>query len=241
MLALGSAQASGQSTPDSLVLELETGAVGWSRNDVRIPNDGGTRFDLRDLTGSGPQAYGRLALTWNFAERHALRLTAAPLRISGSGDLEQDVVFENSTFTAGERIRGSYQFSNYRLTYRRMFSPGEHWHWGIGGTVFVRDAAITLQQEALREVNDDVGLVPLLHVYARRKLGADSSLVVDVEGAAAPQGRAVDASISLQRQLRNGMTWSIGYRGLEGGADNDTVYTFAWLHFLTLSVGWQLR
>lgn len=226
---------------DGLTLELEAGAFALSRNDVRIPNDGGTRFDLRDLTGSGPAAYGRVALTWRFADRHALRLTAAPLRISGSGELAQDVDFEGSTFPAGVPTRGSYQFSNYRLTYRRMFSPGEHWHWGIGGTVFVRDAAIRLRQGSLRETNDDVGLVPLLHVYGERRLGERDLLVIDVEAAAAPQGRAVDATIRVQRRLRNGMTLGVGYRGLEGGADNDTVYTFAWLHYLALSASWQLR
>ena len=108
-----------------LTLELETGAVAYSRNDVRIPNDGGTRFDLRDLTGSGPELYGRLALTWRLNERHVLRFTAAPLRTSGTGTLENDVIFEDTEFQGGESTQGVYQFSNYRVTYRRMFAPGE--------------------------------------------------------------------------------------------------------------------
>jgi hypothetical protein len=70
---------------------------------------------------------------------------------------------------------------------------------------------------------------------------APSGLIVDIEGAAASQGRAVDASIRLRRQLRNGMTVSAGYRGLEGGADNDELYTFAWLNYATFSVGWQFQ
>jgi hypothetical protein len=105
----------------------------------------------------------RLAVTWRLDERHALRFTAAPLRISDAGVLERDVLFESCEFLGGEPTRGSYEFSNYRLTYRRMFPPGERWHWGIGGALFVRDAVIALRQGALQESNDDVGLVPLLH------------------------------------------------------------------------------
>ena len=32
---------------------------------------------------------------------------------------------------------------------------------------------------------------------------------------------------------------SLGYRTLEGGADNDEVYTFAWLHYALAEVGYQ--
>lgn len=230
-----------QDNPTGLTLDLEGGAVASSRNQARIPNEGGTRFDLRELTGTAPEAYGRLALTWQFAAHHALRLTAAPLELSGSKVLDQDVVFEGSTFLAGAETRAAYQFSNYRLTYRYDFSPGERWQWGLGGTLFVRDAAITLRQGALEEVNDDVGLVPLLHVRGERRLGARTALVLDVDGAVAPQGRAIDATVRVERSFGRGLTVGLGYRGLEGGADNDDVYNFAWLHYAALTVGWQVR
>lgn len=212
-----------------------------SRNTVRIPNEGGTRFDLRDIAGSAPEAYGRLALTWQFADRHALRLTAAPLELSGEDALEGDVVFEDSTLLAGQQTRGTYQFSNYRLTYRYSFAPGDHWSWGIGGTLFVRDAAITLRQGNLSATNDDVGLVPLLHVRGERRLGPRTALVFDVDGAVAPQGRAIDATLRVERAFGDNLKVGLGYRGLEGGADNDDVYNFAWLHYAALTVGWTIR
>ena len=43
-----------------LNLEIESGAVWFSRNDTRIPGDTGTKFDMLDLTGSGPEPYVRL-------------------------------------------------------------------------------------------------------------------------------------------------------------------------------------
>ncbi len=230
-----------QQDDNGLTLEVEGGAVTSSRNKVRIPNEGGTRFDLRELTGSAPEAFARAAVTWKFADHHALRLTAAPLELSGSDVLEQDVDFEGSTFLAGAQTRGTYQFSNYRLTYRYDFSPGERWRWGVGGTLFVRDAAITLRQGALDATNDDVGLVPLLHVRGERRLGSRTSLVMDLDGAIAPQGRAIDATVRVERTFGSGLKVGLGYRTLEGGADNDEVYNFAWLHYAALTLGWQIR
>ena len=41
---------------DDLGVGLEFGAVGFTKNDVRIPGNTGTKFDMTDLTGSGPDA-----------------------------------------------------------------------------------------------------------------------------------------------------------------------------------------
>ncbi|TVS12964.1 MAG: hypothetical protein EA419_03215, partial [Wenzhouxiangella sp.] len=65
------------STPASS-LDLELGLFTFTRNDVRIPGDTGTRFALDDLTDTSGVA-ARLQGTWWLNERHALRLTAAPL------------------------------------------------------------------------------------------------------------------------------------------------------------------
>lgn len=240
LLLCSSVYAAAQQQGPRLTLDLEGGAVTASRNKARIPNEGGTLFDLRELTGTGAEPYGRAALTWRFADHHALRLTAAPLRISGEEVLDTDVQFEGRTFQAGQDTRATYQFSNYRLTYRYLFAPGERWQWGLGATAFIRDAQITLRQDGVQATNDDVGFVPLLHVYGERQLGERTSLVLDIDGAWAPQGRAVDATVRVQRQFGKGLTLGLGYRGLEGGADVDDVYNFAFLHYAALTVSWQI-
>lgn len=239
VLLLSPLVAAAQQGP-GLTLDLEGGAVTSSRNKARIPNEGGTLFDLRELTGKGAEPYARAALTWQFADHHALRLTAAPLRISGEEVLDQDVLFKDSTFQAGQDTRATYQFSNYRLTYRYLFAPGERWQWGLGATAFIRDAEITLRQDGVRATDDDLGFVPLLHVYAERRLGERTSLVLDIDGAWAPQGRAIDATVRLQRQFGKGLTLGVGYRGLEGGADVDDVYNFALLHYAAVTASWRI-
>jgi len=236
-----SSSAAGNLTIDSTkwTLQLETGPVWFSRNNVRIPGDTGTRFDMLDLTGDGPVPYARLRATYDFNARHALRLELAPLGVKGTGVLDRAVRFEDASFAANASTRGRYEFNTYRLTYRWMFDNSEKWDLGLGATLLVRDATIALRQGALQRSDDDLGLVPLLHLYGAYHLSERASLVMDFDGAAAPQGRAVDLALQLQYELPSGWHVFGGYRTLEGGADNDSVYTFAWLHFATLGAGYR--
>lgn len=220
-------------------LEVEGGGVWFSRNDVRIPGDEGTRFDLINLTGRGADPYFRLHGTYVFNDRHALRLTMAPLEVDGTGKLNQDVLFMDELFAAGIATEGTFKFNTYRLTYRRMFRTGERWMWGAGAALLVRDAQITLEQGRKRQYRDDLGLVPLLHAHGTCRLSDRMSLVLDIEGSWAPVGRAIDAAVKARYELRPGWHLAAGYRTLEGGADNDDVYTFAWLHHVLLSLGYD--
>jgi hypothetical protein len=220
-------------------LSAETGAMWFSRNDVRIPGDEGTRFDLLDLTGSGAEPFIRLYARYEFTNRHLLRFTFAPVRVSGTGTLDENVFFDGSTFESGVPTKGIYQFNTYRLTYRWMYHRGVKWHWGIGGALLVRDAKVELQQGLLKESNTDLGFVPLLHVYGAYYFNDRVSAIMDIEGAGASQGRAIDAAVKIAYQWPSGWHAAAGYRTLEGGADNNSVYTFAWLHFLNFEIGYN--
>ena len=223
----------------NLSIEAEGGAVWFSQNDVRIPGDSGTTFDMLDLTGDGPDAYLRLYAVYDFNEKHAVRLTYAPVETEGTGTLQEDVTFRDSVFQAGVPTEGTYKFNTYRLTYRWTFFSSERWKWGFGAAALVRDADIRLKQGALEENRDDLGFVPLLHLYGAWTPDDHWSVIFDFEGAAAPQGRALDAALKAQYAFDSGWHLAGGYRTLEGGADNDSVYTFAWLHYLFLSTGYR--
>lgn len=225
--------------PGGVELTLEAGPVWFSRNNVRIPSDTGTRFDLLRLTGDGPDPYARLYATWDINPRHTVRLNLAPLAVSGRGTLDTDVVFKGETFAAETTTRGEYQFNTWRASYRWMVHRGEQWDLGVGATLLVRDARIRLRNATRRASDYDLGLVPLGHFHAARRLSERGSLVFDVEAAAASPGRALDATLQYRHELPNGWHWSAGYRTLEGGADNDTVYTFAWLHYAAFAVGYR--
>ncbi|MDJ0972963.1 MAG: hypothetical protein QNJ98_00710 [Planctomycetota bacterium] len=216
-------------------LELEAGPVWQSRNEVAIPGDTGTRFDLDDLTGAGPFPYGRLTFDWHVAPRHTVRAVVAPLELSGTDTLDQQVSFDGQLFAAGQRTKATYKFNSYRLTYRYLLGCGCDWSLHVGATAKIRDAKIELEQGGTSAKDTDLGFVPLLHVAFEKRLAPCWRFVADLDGAWAPQGRAFDFSAKLFYDIDDRWSIGLGYRTIEGGADNDTVYTFAWLHQTVLS------
>lgn len=215
---------------DGFTLSLETGAVWQSRNEVRVPGDGGTRFALDELTGSGPFAFARLSADYDINRRHSVRAVYAPYRIQESGVLPEAVDFAGERFDAGT-AQGTYQFNAPRVTYRYRLIDREQWQFQVGFTLLVRDAEIRLDQDGLRARDTDTGLVPLLHLAGRYSLGDRWSLVFDLDGLAASQGRAFDLGVRAEYLLDERWRLHAGYRTLDGGADNDTVYNFAWLNY----------
>ncbi len=221
----------GESSAQQFIAEVETGGLWFSRNDVRIPNEEGTLFDMTTLTGTDPAPFLRLRLNLMLGDRHLLRVLYAPVEVSGSGQFEQEVFFEESTFQPDIMTEGTYQFNTYRLTYRYMFLDSRPWRLGAGAAVLVRDAEVKLEQEELTERNTDLGVVPLVHLFAERYLTENFSLSFDAETLAGPQGRATDAAIAANFAISNPLSFNIGYRVIEGGADVGEVYNFAWINF----------
>lgn len=223
-----------------LELELEAGAAWQSYNDVEIPNDGSaTRFSLYDLAGSGPWPAARLYVTWNLAERHGVRLLLAPFSLTETGTPTEPVSFAGETYAAGVPVEATYTFNSYRLSYRYRWHAGERTTAWVGFTAKLRDAVIALEQGGIASRKDDLGFVPLLHVAADWRFAPTWRLSLDADGLAGGPGRAVDAALELGYDL--GDRWRVqgGYRMVEGGADVDAVYTFAWLHYAALSVVWR--
>lgn len=220
-------------------IELESGPVWQSNNDVRIPGDSGTFFSFKDLTGNGPYAAGRLTLDWDIREQHGLKFVVAPLRVNSSGTFDKTVSFAGSTFSAGESTEGSYKFDTYRLMYRYLFLNKSTWRLRAGGTALLRDAEIELQQKGVKASDSNVGVVPLLSLAAEWSFMNRWEAILDFDGLAGGPGRAFDAAIKLQYDLTDRWRIGAGYRTLEGGVDNDTVYNFAWFHYAFISVGYR--
>jgi hypothetical protein len=80
--------------------------------------------------------------------------------------------------------------------------------------------------------------VCLVVVLAAGSASAQTSMPgLLLEGSAAPQGRAIDFAATLE--YRPAPRWTVfgGYRTIEGSADVDTVYTFAWLNPVVSGIG----
>ena len=122
------------------------------------------------------------------------------------------------------------------MTYRYRLHDGEDWSWWIGVTGNLRDAEIELEQNGVVGRKSNTGFVPLLHFAGDWRFAEDWRLALDVDGAAATQGRAIDVALKTYWTLGDGVELGAGYRTIEGGADNDEVYTFAWVHQAVLSL-----
>ena len=217
-------------------VELEVGPVWQSSNDVQIPNDAdGTRFSLVDLAGYGPWPAGRLYLTWNINERHGLRALAAPLSFTETGILQEPVDFAGASYLPGVPTEATYQFDSWRLTYRYRFHDGDRWTWWVGATAKIRDAKIELQQGDVTSRDTDLGFVPLLHLAADWRLSERWHLLLDLDALAGGPGRAEDFAAKLVYDVNDRWSITAGYRTVEGGADTDDVYAFAWFHYAVVS------
>jgi hypothetical protein len=172
-------------------VSLEAGPAWQSRNDQRIPSQGGSDFSLSDFD-SGPFLAYRLYLAHRFGERHELRALYAPLALKIDGSFDRSIAFLDANFAANLPTQALYKFNSYRMTYAYHLDPIEKWTYAVGFTAKIRDAEVRLTQGALSQSKRNVGFVPLLHVRVARALTDTFSLEMDLDGLAAPQGRAFD-------------------------------------------------
>lgn len=220
-------------------LDLETGAAFSGYNDVRIPGDTGTRFSLSEDLDAAATAFFRIRIFYDFNARHHLGALLAPLSISSSGALDRNLNFEGATFPAGAPLETTYKFNSYRLIYRYDFLRKENLQLGVGLTAKIRDAKIAVESDALSAEKTNVGFVPILHFRLWWAFADQLALLIDGDALAAPQGRAEDVLVALSYDLSDAATLKLGYRILEGGADNDEVYNFALINYA--AAGFILR
>lgn len=224
---------------DTSSIHIESGVIALSRNDVRIPGDTGTRFDMLDILGTDADVYARVALNWKYGERAGLRVVASPLEITGEGSLSQVTSFAGETFAADTPTNGTYRFNGFRLTWRYTLDQEGPFQWAVGVTGFIRDAEIALSQGELSAADDNVGFVPALHLSGEWRINRSWMWAFDFDGLAGGPGRLIDLGISGRYILGDHWHLGVGGRILEGGADVDEVFNFAQLNFLFLDVGYR--
>lgn len=220
--------------------ELEAGYVFVGRNDTRIPGDGGTKLSLVDDLSSDAEPVFRLRLGYRFAERHLVTALYAPLELVAHGRVNRDVAFNGGTYPAGTPLLAVYRFDSYRLTYRYSFVRNDELELAAGLTAKIRDAETSLYGADARS-KTNTGFVPLVNLHAAwQPDGGDFGLLLDADALVAPQGRAEDVLLAVTWQFREELELRAGYRMLEGGADNDEVYSFAWLHYAVVGLALEL-
>jgi hypothetical protein len=160
---------------------------------------------------------------------------AAPLSYTESGLFDETVDFAGESYEAGLPVDATYQFNSWRVGYRWRFKDSERWKLWLGFTAKIRDAKIALSQGDTSSEDTDFGFVPLLSFAADYRFADRWYLLFDFEGLAGGPGRAFDVALKVGYDFND--TWGItaGYRTVEGGADIEEVYNFAWFQYAVVS------
>ncbi len=217
-------------------IDFETGFARTVYNDVRIPGNTGTKLSLRDDLEDTGVFYYRLRGTWTLNEKHSLSMLIAPLTIRSEGTAGKDIIFGTETFTAGSDIDAVYTFNSYRFTWAYNLRDTDTYEFSIGATLKIRDAKISLESGAQDYTKDDFGFVPLVYFRYAYHLSLDWDFLCKGDALAAPQGRAEDILAAAVYRYSDRVRFRFGLRILEGGADNDEVYTFSMITYAVCGV-----
>jgi hypothetical protein len=228
------AAAATQSLFSQFGADAETGMLGTTYNNVRIAGDTGTKFSLCDDLKDDPVFFYRLRLNYLLKEKHFFSLLYAPLTIESDGSLDRDIYFMETSYPAGTELEAKFRFNSYRLTYRYEWINSENIVFGIGFTAKIRDAEIKLKSEHISRSKKNVGFVPIINFRFLWKITDKIGFLTEGDALAAPQGRAEDVLAAVTYRTGDHLTVKGGYRILEGGADNDEVYTFSLINYAVL-------
>ena len=220
-------------------LDLESGLVTTGYNDVRIPGNQGTFFSLNEDLKANSKIFYRIRVNYKPGSRHVISLLFAPLTILSDGRFVNEISFAGEEFSANSDINATYKFNSYRLTYRYEIVQKPRFNFGLGFTAKIRDARIALSSGTISAEKVNVGFVPIINFRLLWKPAEKFGILLDGDALAAPQGRAEDVLVAATYMLNDRLDLRAGYRILEGGADNDEVYTFSLFHYA--SVGLLVR
>lgn len=227
-----------------LRISVESGLTFSQYNDVRVPNgeaEVGTLFSFtEDFTVDEPGLFLRFELAYLINDKHTIELTAAPLQLDFRDAQLPAIDFASTTFT-GAGIDGRYEFNTYRASYRYRLIQKPKVSLDLGASLLVRDARIALSQSGRTAEDTDLGFVPLISFEFNYSPTEKLALLLKGDALVGPQGRAEDVFGGVLIDLLNDqLQLKAGYRLIEGGADVDQVYNFAFIHFADVGLVFRL-
>ncbi len=214
---------------------IESGAFWQHRNDVRISPTQGSHIEF-DQFNQGPFFHYRAELSHEWGARHGWRFVIAPLSLNVKGTFSQNINFNKQMFNANEEVNINYQFNSYRWGYFYSIIKANDQTLNIGFTLKLRDAQIGFEQKNVNRVYDNLGFVPLLYIDYQYQIHSDWYLHANADFAGASQGRAIDLALKLRKDLSKNWSAAAGGRTLEGGAENDKVFTFSWINYAVVDL-----
>jgi len=215
-------------------------AVYSSYNDIKLPGDTGTKLSYTEDLDSDPVFSPRVEAGYEFGFPLYIGFMASLLRLEAEGTLDKTVYYDGLVFNEGTEVKAKYRFDSYRMTARYYFLNTESLKAGAGITGKIRDAEITLESSTQKGELSNTGFVPLINLYLEWFASDRVSLLFYGDGAWSPYGRAEDFFAGAVYRFNDTAAVMAGYRLLEGGADNDEVYTFSMFHYAVIGIEFRI-
>lgn len=214
------------------VIDVQGASVSTGKNNVQIPGDTGTRISLSDDLHAERAFSWRVEAGYIFVSRDYVGFMASPLTVTSRGREDRDIRFQGAVFPAGADLTAKFRFDSYRLTWRRKLVAKDTLDIWLGLTGKVRDASISLEGNGTKVEKKNTGFVPLINFLVDWRFAQPWSLRMAGDALGSSQGRAEDVLFAATYAVSDTARILAGYRVLEGGADNDTVYTFSLFHYI---------
>lgn len=224
--------------------DVELDIIKTGYNKIQVSGTEGTRFNITNegngnFDNKASFAY-RLRAGYRFNNRHNVFGLFAPLQVSYNGNFDKNTRFYEENFLPLVDTKVSYQFNSYRLTYRYDFVVTDKVRLGAGLTGKIRDAFIEVEQNGISSKKTDLGIVPLINIYASVDATDKIGFLLEGDGLASPQGRAFDFELAAFYRITEEINLRFGYRILEGGSDIDEVYNFTLINYGLLGFSYNL-
>ena len=221
-------------------VNLESGAFFTAINDIRNGKNG-TLISLKNDFQIPANPYLRLRAGYISNEKNHFSFLYAPLKISVTGTIENDILFDGKNFKANIPLEVVYKFNSYRFTYNRRIISKDNFKFGLGLSAKIRDAGFSLKNREFLSENFSIGFVPLINLLASWEISQKMGVDFFGEGIAASKGRAIDLSLSGRYSFTKNLQGNFGYRLLEGGANGTNRYNFIQLHFIYAALNYSFN
>lgn len=246
----------------ALRLNLELGTVGVVRHTVQFSQDGSEIDYVQEGGQNNLFFFARISAELELFRRHTFILLYQPIDLRTEQVLSRDLRIDQLTFPSGTPVNFRYGFDFYRFNYQFDFLRSRRHELAIGVGLQIRNAAIsfTSVDGTLRRVNNDIGVVPLLHLRARATFQNGVFIGTEIDGLYARgsvitgslyefEGAILDASLRVGLSVTRFMETYLNLRYLGGGAQGYSPedpppgdgYTNNWLHTVITSIGFTLR
>ncbi len=221
-------------------VSIESGVAFTGLNDIRKGSDG-TLLSLKNDLKSPKSPFLRLRFGLLHNEKHLFSLLYAPLKLTATGSLSSNIIYDGINYEANLPLEAVYKFNSYRFTYNYRIINTNTFKFGLGLSAKIRDAGSSLRNSNQFSEDFNAGFVPLINILTTWQVSKKFGFELFADALGARQGRAIDVALTTTYNFTESVQGNLGYRILDGGSDGTSSYNFVQFHFAVVSLTYQFK